>query len=77
MRLLLHAGVRVTVNSAIRPSAVMSMPTISLPPGVGLDVDDVIALAHNSFTGSFAIDDLRHAWEERLEAYRREHGASA
>jgi adenosine deaminase len=79
LRQLLHAGVRVTVNSDDPPffGGYVNANYLAAAEALALDVDDVIALAHNSFTGSFADPSEVRSWSERLEAYRDEQGASA
>jgi adenosine deaminase len=75
LRRLLHAGVRVTVNSDDPPffGGYVNANYLAASQVLALDVDDVIALAHNSFTGSFADLSAVRSWSERLEVYRDEH----
>jgi adenosine deaminase len=79
LRQLLHAGVRVTVNSDDPPffGGYVNANYLAAAQALALDVDDVIALAHNSFTGSFADPSEVRSWCGRLEAYRDEQGAGA
>jgi adenosine deaminase len=72
---LLHAGVRVTINSDDPPffGGYVNANYLAAAEALALDVDEVIALAHNSFTASFADPSDVHFWTDRLEAYRVEH----
>jgi len=74
LRQLLHAGVQVTVNSDDPPffGGYVNANYLAAAQALALDVDDVIALAHNSFTGSFADPGEVRSWSERLEVYRDE-----
>jgi adenosine deaminase len=71
---LLHAGVRVTINSDDPPffGGYVNANYLAAAEALALDVDEVIALAHNSFTASFADPSDVHFWTDRLEAYRVE-----
>lgn len=72
LRRLQHAGVRVTINSDDPPffGGYVNANYLAAAEALTLDVDDVIALAHNSFTASFADPSDVHGWTGRLDAYR-------
>lgn len=75
LRRLLHAGVRVTINSDDPPffGGYVNANYLAATEALALDVNDVLSLAHNSFTASFADPGVVHVWTDRLEAYRDEH----
>jgi hypothetical protein len=65
---------RWTYSSSSIGGLTASSGLASGPPNVAIrQADDVIALAHNSFTGNFADPSAVRSWSERLEAYRDEH----
>jgi adenosine deaminase len=72
LRRLLHAGVKVTVNSDDPPffGGYVNANYLAVAEALSLNVDDVMALAYNSFTASFAEPREIRSWLQRLETHR-------
>jgi adenine deaminase len=72
LRRLMHAGVKVTINSDDPPffGGYVNANYLAVVEALSLDVDDVMSLAYNSFTASFAEPDEIHSWVRRLQAHR-------
>jgi adenosine deaminase len=72
LRRLMDAGVKVTINSDDPPffGGYVNANYLAVAEALSLDVDDVMSLAHNSFTASFAEPDEILSWVRRLQAHR-------
>jgi len=73
LRRLLHAGIRVTINSDDPPyfGGYVNANYTAAAAALGLTADEQFAIARNSFLAAFIPDDLRASYLQALESARR------
>jgi adenosine deaminase len=78
LRRLLHAGLRVTMNSDDPPyfGGYVNANYTAAATGLGLTEDEQFAIARNGFLAAFIDDERRATYLRALEAARQPHSAT-